>query len=130
MTQSIATVTLVVPDYDTAIGYYCGVLGFTLLTDTPLGEGKRWVTVAPAGGSGARLLLAQASGPEQTAAIGRQTGGRVAFFLETDDFARDFERYRQAGVRFLETPRYERYGTVAVFADAFGNRWDLIEPKP
>jgi catechol 2,3-dioxygenase-like lactoylglutathione lyase family enzyme len=129
MSQSLATVTLVVPDYDEAIAFYCGALGFELVADTPLGGGKRWVLVAPEGGRGARLLLAVADGPAQQARIGDQTGGRVGFFLETDDFARDHGRYVAAGVEFLEDPRHEAYGSVAVFADPFGNRWDLIEPR-
>jgi len=123
----IALVTLVVPDYDAAIAFYRDALGFDLLEDTPLGPTKRWVRVAPKGG-GTALLLAQADGAGQRAAIGNQTGGRVAFFLETDDFGRDHERFRRAGVRFAEQPRREPYGTAAVFSDPFGNRWDLIEP--
>jgi catechol 2,3-dioxygenase-like lactoylglutathione lyase family enzyme len=126
--QTIATVTLVVQSYDDAIAFYCRKLGFALLADTPLGGGKRWVLVGPQNG-GARLLLAEADGPEQAAHVGDQTGGRVGFFLETDDFAGDFVRYSAAGVRFLETPRHEAYGSVAVFEDLYGNKWDLIEPK-
>ncbi len=125
---SIATVTLVVPDYDDAIAWFTGTLGFALIADTDLGGGKRWVLVAPAGG-GARLLLARADGPAQTAAIGNQAGGRVGFFLETDDFARDHAAFTGAGVRFRESPRHEPYGTVAVFEDFCGNAWDLIEPR-
>ncbi len=128
MTQSIATIALVVRDYDEAIGFYRDRLGFTLVADTPLGPGKRWVLVAPAGG-GARLLLAEADGPEQQAHIGNQTGGRVGFFLETDDFARDFAAYSARGVTFLEAPRHEPYGSVAVFEDLYGNKWDLIQPR-
>jgi catechol 2,3-dioxygenase-like lactoylglutathione lyase family enzyme len=127
MALRVATITLVVDDYDRALGFYRDVLGLALIADTPLGEGKRWVTVAGAGG--ARLLLAKADGEEQAAAIGNQTGGRVGFFLETDDFERDHARLVEAGVRFLEVPRYEAYGSVAVFADLYGNKWDLIEPK-
>ena len=127
MQNCIATVTLVVADYDAAIGFYCEALGFALLSDTPLGGGKRWVLVAPPGG-GARLLLAEADGPEQAARIGDQTGGRVGFFLETDDFARDHAAFSARGVRFLEAPRHEPYGIVAVFEDLYGNKWDLIEP--
>jgi catechol 2,3-dioxygenase-like lactoylglutathione lyase family enzyme len=129
MSQSVATVALLVPDYDEAISFYCGALGFELVADTDLGEGKRWVLVSPAGGRGARLLLARADGPVQEARIGDQAGGRVGFFLETDDFPRDHARYLSAGVEFLEEPRHETYGSVAVFADPFGNRWDLIEPR-
>ncbi|WP_417310798.1 VOC family protein [Devosia sp.] len=128
MTQSIATIALVVADYDAAIGFYRDTMGFELIADTDLGGGKRWVLVAPPGG-GARLLLAKADGPEQQARIGDQTGGRVGFFLETDDFARDHARYSAAGVTFVEAPRHEAYGTVAVFEDLYGNRWDLLQPK-
>jgi len=126
--QRIASITLVVRDYDEAIAFYRDRLGFALIADTPLGAGKRWVLVGPSGG-GARLLLAQADGPEQAAHIGNQTGGRVGLFLETSDFAADHARYTAAGVRFLESPRHEPYGSVAVFEDLYGNKWDLIEPK-
>lgn len=129
MKQTIATVALVVRDYDEALAFYRGKLGFELVADTDMGGGKRWVVVCPPGGSGARLLLAQASGAEQEAAIGNQTGGRVGFFLETDDFSRDFAALTAAGVRFLEAPRHEAYGSVAVFEDPYGNKWDLLEPK-
>jgi catechol 2,3-dioxygenase-like lactoylglutathione lyase family enzyme len=121
-------VTLVVADYDAAIAFYCGKLGFSLGDDLALGHGKRWVTVAPPG-AGARLLLARADGPVQAAAVGNQTGGRVALFLETEDFARDHAAFTAAGVRFLEAPRHEPYGSVAVFEDLHGNKWDLIEPR-
>lgn len=124
----LATVALVVADYDEAIAFYCGRLGFVLIEDTDLKSGKRWVLVAPASGAGARLLLAKAVGPRQHAAVGSQTGGRVGFFLETDDFVRDHAAFAAAGVRFLGAPRQEAYGTVAVFEDLYGNRWDLIEP--
>lgn len=130
MSRSLATVTLVVADYDEAVEYFCEKLGFALFADTGLGGGKRWVVVGPAGGTGARLLLARADGPGQAAAIGNQAGGRVGFFLETDDFARDHARMVANGVTFLEAPRRESYGTVAVFTDLYGNRWDLIEPNP
>lgn len=116
------------PDYDEAISYYCGVLGFELVQDTPLGDEKRWVIVRPGDPAGSALLLARAASEQQSAHIGDQTGGRVFLFLETDDFAADHARYIAAGVRFVEPPRTEPYGTVAVFEDAFGNRWDLIEP--
>ncbi|HTJ57954.1 MAG TPA: VOC family protein [Devosiaceae bacterium] len=129
MPQKIATVAIVVADYDEAISFYCERLGFELVADTPLGGGKRWVVVAPTDGGGARLLLAKADGEEQAGAIGDQTGGRVGFFLETDDFFRDFEAFSARGVRFLEAPRHEAYGTVAVFEDLYGNKWDLIEAK-
>lgn len=129
MTQKIATLSLLVADYDEAIAFYCGKLGFVLLADTPLGPAKRWVLVAPPGGNGARLLLARADGPEQLEAVGNQSGGRVMLFLETDDFARDFAAMSGKGVTFLEAPRHEAYGSVAVFADLYGNKWDLIEPR-
>ncbi|WP_439600854.1 VOC family protein [Devosia sp.] len=128
MSQSIATIALVVADYDDAISFYVDKLGFALLSDLDMGGGKRWVTVAPANG-GARLLLAKADGTEQSAHIGNQTGGRVGFFLETDDFARDHANYLQRGVKFLEPPRHEAYGSVAVFEDLYGNKWDLLQPR-
>lgn len=128
MTASIATITLVVASYDDAIAFYRDKLGFTLLADTDMGGGKRWVVVAP-GAGGARLLLAKADGAEQVARIGDQTGGRVGFFLETDDFQRDYDAFSAAGVHFLEAPRHEPYGSVAVFEDLYGTKWDLIEPK-
>jgi catechol 2,3-dioxygenase-like lactoylglutathione lyase family enzyme len=121
----LGLVALVVRDYDEAIGFYVGKLGFELVEDRPVGA-KRWIVVVPPGG-GACLLLARAVGEEQVAAIGNQTGGRVFLFLETDDFARDHARMQSRGVRFLEAPRHETYGTVAVFEDLYGNRWDLIE---
>jgi catechol 2,3-dioxygenase-like lactoylglutathione lyase family enzyme len=130
MAQHLAAVTLLVPDYDEAIAYFCGVLGFALAEDTPLEDGKRWVRVRPRGARGTALLLARAATVEQRSHVGRQGGGRVFLFLETDDFARDHARYVAAGVRFLEPPRVEPYGTVAAFEDAFGNRWDLIESGP
>ena len=120
---------LLVRDYDAAIAFYVGKVGFELAADTDQGEGKRWVVVRPKGG-GAGLLLAKAAGEGQTARVGDQTAGRVFLFLETDDFAADHGRMSSAGVRFLEAPRHEPYGTVAVFEDLYGNRWDLIEPKP
>jgi catechol 2,3-dioxygenase-like lactoylglutathione lyase family enzyme len=128
VSQRIASVSVVVPDYDEAISYYCGVLGFELVEDTPLGGDRRWVVVQPGEPASSALLLARAESEEQRVRIGDQTGGRVFLFLETDDFAADHARYVAAGLRFLEQPRTETYGTVAVFEDAFGNRWDLIEP--
>ena len=125
--RAVTAVSVVVPDYDEAIAFYTGVLGLGLLEDTPLGGGKRWVVVG--GDGGARLLLARASGPAQEARVGDQTGGRVFLFLETDDFARDHAAYTAAGVRFVERPREEDYGRVAVFEDRYGNRWDLIERR-
>lgn len=126
--RRIGAVTFLVRDYDEAIAWFRDALGFALVEDTPLGGGKRWVLVSP-GDRGTPLLLAEASTDEQQARIGDQTGGRVGFFLHTDDFARDHTRMRAAGVRFKEEPRREPYGTVAVFEDLYGNLWDLIEPK-
>lgn len=129
MTQTIATVSLLVREYDEAIVFYRDRLGFSLVADTDLGDGKRWVLVAPPGNRGAQLLLARADGPEQAAAVGRQAGGRVMLFLETEDFAGDHARMIANGVTFLEAPRHEPYGSVAVFADLYGNKWDLIQPR-
>ena len=124
----LALATLLVRDYDEAIDFYVTRLGFRLIEDTALDDGKRWVVVAP-DGDGAGLLLAKAVGEAQQQAVGAQTGGRVAFFLHSDDFTGDHRRMSQAGVRFLEEPRREAYGTVAVFEDIYGNRWDLLQPK-
>ena len=129
MTRSIATIALLVRDYDEALVFYIEKLGFELVQDMSLDSGKRWVVVAPGGGRGSRLLLARADGPQQEARIGDQAGGRVFLFLETDSFASDHAAMIAAGVTFLEEPRDEPYGTVAVFEDLYGNRWDLIEPK-
>ncbi len=128
MKQHIAAVTLLVPDYDQAIAYYVGKLGFRLIEDTALSPTKRWVVVAPPGNGDTGLLLALADSLHQRQAIGNQTGGRVFLILKTDDFDRDFARFKQAGIEFLEAPRLEAYGKVVVFRDAFGNKWDLIEP--
>lgn len=125
--QSIGYVALVVRDYDEAIAYYTKALGFELVEDTELGGDKRWVLVAPPGSSEARLLLAKASTPRQMARIGDQTGGRVFLFLHTDDFQRDYREMIARGVNFCEAPRDEPYGTVAVFEDLYGNRWDLLQ---
>ncbi len=122
----ISAFTLVVDDYDEAIAFYTQALGFELREDSPRENGKRWVLVAPAGAETA-LLLARADGDAQRARVGDQTGGRVGFFLHTDDFARDYAAMLAKGVQFLETPRTEAYGTVAVFQDLYGNRWDLLE---
>ena len=127
MRQSLFLVTLVVDDYDRAKHFYCGTLGFECVKDEPLEAGKRWLVVRPRGGEGAGLLLAKADGAAQRAVIGNQTGGRVGFFLQTDDFDRDHARMIAAGVEFREAPRSEIYGKVAVFADPFGNTWDLIQ---
>ena len=130
MRRGIQTVSLLVRDYDEAIAYFTCALGFALLEDTPLGGGKRWVRVAPPGGAGCALLLARAVGPEQTGAVGKQAGGRVFLFLETEDFDADHAALRRRGVTFLEEPRVEPYGKVAVFADLYGNKWDLLELRP
>jgi catechol 2,3-dioxygenase-like lactoylglutathione lyase family enzyme len=131
MTQQIAHVTLLVHDYDEAIAFYTEKLNFRLVVDTPLGPGKRWVLVAPtgSGSTGAALLLAKAEGPEQQNQVGNQAGGRVFLFLHTDDFWRDYAFYTAQGVAFQETPREESYATVVVFADLYGNLWDLLQPK-
>ncbi len=129
MTQRLHAVALVVPDYDQAITFYVDCVGFRLLDDIDLGNGKRWVRVAPPGDDSSSLLIAKAVEEQQSAAIGNQTGGRVGFFLATDDFARDHARMLAAGVEFEETPRHEPYGTVAVWRDPFGNRWDLLQFK-
>ena len=126
--RTLAHVALVVRDYDEAIDFYTRALGFTLVEDTPLNAEKRWVVVAPSG-EGASLLLAKASNDAQLSRVGDQTGGRVFLFLHTDDFQRDHTIYKERGVAFVEGPREEPYGTVAVFTDLYGNRWDLIEPK-
>jgi catechol 2,3-dioxygenase-like lactoylglutathione lyase family enzyme len=129
MPQSIAHLTLVVRDYDEAIAFFTQKLGFQVLQDTPLPDSKRWVLVAPPNSAGTALLLAEAASPEQSLAIGNQTGGRVFLFLHTDDFWRDYKAYQARGVRFLESPRQESYGTVAVFEDLYGNKWDLLQPS-
>lgn len=126
MSQRIANVMLVVDDYDRAIAFYTSALGFSVLEDTPMGEGKRWVRVGPPGLSTAGLVLGKASSPAQQAAMGRQAGGRVFLFLETDDFWQDYRRLEANGARFISAPRREPYGTVVVFEDLYGNKWDLI----
>lgn len=129
MAQTLGLLSLVVDDYDRAITYYTQVLGFELVEDVPLpGENKRWVVITPPGNTGAKLLLAKASSPEQTFHIGNQTGGRVFLFLYTDNFKRDHANWITRGVEFIEPPRQEAYGQVAVFRDLYGNQWDLIEP--
>ena len=127
--RRLGLVTLVVRDYDEAIAWYRDVAGFVLVEDMPLGGGKRWVVVAPFAG-GAGMLLAKAEGLEQRARVGDQTGGRVGFFLDTDDVSRDHAAMVARGVRFLEEPRHEGYGSVAVFEDLYGNKWVLIGPPP
>lgn len=129
--QSIGYIALVVRDYDEAIAFYVGTLGFSLIEDTYIeAQDKRWVLVAPPGSQETRLLLARAVGDEQSSRIGNQTGGRVFLFLHTDDFWRDFEAYRARGVVFVREPKVERYGTVAVFRDLYGNLWDLLQLDP
>jgi catechol 2,3-dioxygenase-like lactoylglutathione lyase family enzyme len=130
MRQSLMHVALVVRDYDEAIAFYCGKLRFTLVEDTYQPEqDKRWVVVAPPGSSGATLLLARASKPEQEAFVGNQAGGRVFLFLRTDDFWRDYREMLAAGIRFAREPKDAEYGTVAVFEDLYGNLWDLVQPR-
>ncbi|MFE3849896.1 VOC family protein [Streptomyces griseorubiginosus] len=127
--RRVALVTLVVDDYDEAIRFYTEALGFRLVEDTPRPAGSRWVVVRPDEGEGGTdLLLARAKDEAQRSRVGDQTGGRVGFFLHTDDFARDHARMLAAGVTFLEEPRHEPYGSVAVFQDLYGNRWDLLQP--
>ena len=127
MAHSIASLTLVVRDYDEAIAFFTDALRFTLVEDTLLGGGKRWVVVAPAASTGASLLLAKAATPEQLSHVGNQTGGRVFLFLHTDDFWDDYNTMRSRGVRFTEQPRQESYGLVVVFLDLYGNKWDLVQ---
>ncbi len=129
MTQSVAAFTLLVPAYDEGLAFFRDALGFEVIEDTALADGKRWVVVSPAGNAGARIVLAVASDERQRARIGDQTGGRVGYFLQTDDFDGDYHALTARGVRFLETPRREPYGTVAVFSDPWGAKWDLIEPS-
>jgi catechol 2,3-dioxygenase-like lactoylglutathione lyase family enzyme len=128
MSRRLGAISLLVRDYDEAIAWYVRCLGFELVEDTPVGGGKRWVLIAPERGAATPLLLAQAATPEQVQQIGNQTGGRVFLFLHTDHFARDHARMTAEGVRFLEAPRHEAYGSVAVFADLYGNKWDLLQP--
>ncbi|HWY08047.1 MAG TPA: VOC family protein [Candidatus Acidoferrales bacterium] len=128
MSQSITHLTLLVRNYDEALQFFTQKLSFRLIQDTPLPDNKRWLLVAPPDSRGAALLLAEADTPEQSLAIGNQSGGRVFLFLHTDDFWRDYKAYQSRGVRFLESPREESYGTVAVFEDLYGNKWDLLQP--
>jgi catechol 2,3-dioxygenase-like lactoylglutathione lyase family enzyme len=125
----LSLIALVVDDYHKAIAYYVGVLGFVLVEDTSLTPEKRWVVVSPSKGAQTRLLLARAANERQSAAVGKQSGGRVFLFLETDDFDARFAALTAAGVKFTDGPRRETYGTVAVFEDLYGNRWDLIERR-
>lgn len=128
MPQFISSLALLIPDYDEAKAYYRDILGFELIEDTDLGQGKRWVVMSPPGATETRLLLARAATSEQASRIGNQTGGRVFLILQTDDFWRDYRAYQAHGVIFCEEPRHEAYGTVAVFQDRYGNRWDLLQP--
>lgn len=127
MAQSLGYVAFVVRDYDEALGFFTQALGFTLVEDTPLGNGKRWVLVRPPNSKGTSLLLARAATAEQASRIGNQTGGRVFLFLHTDDFWHDYRQMTARGVKFIEQPRQESYGTVAVFEDLYGNKWDLLQ---
>jgi catechol 2,3-dioxygenase-like lactoylglutathione lyase family enzyme len=128
MTQALLQIAIVVRDYDEALAFYVGILGFSLIEDTYLpAQDTRWVVVTPSQTSGARILLARASNAAQMASVGNQTGGRVFLFLHTDDVLRDFERYRSQGVEFVRLPKAESYGKVAVFKDLYGNLWDLIQ---
>lgn len=129
MRQRIGLTTLVVRNYDEALSYYTQKLGFVLIEDTIIDDTKRWIVVAPQGATESGLLLARAANKGQKKAVGLQAGGRVFLFLHTDDFQRDFIAYKNRGVAFLEDPRQEPYGIVAMFADLYGNRWDLIEPN-
>ena len=130
MKQSLGLVSFVVRDYDEALSFFVGKLGFSLVEDTIVPEqSKRWVVVSPPGASESRLLLAKASSPEQESRVGQQTGGRVFLFLHTDDFWRDYEQYKANGVEFVRPPKEEPYGVVAVFKDLYGNLWDLLQPK-
>jgi catechol 2,3-dioxygenase-like lactoylglutathione lyase family enzyme len=127
MRQHLSLTAMVVRDYDEAIAFFVGKLGFELREDTRLDDEKRWVVVAPPGSTESGVLLAKAANPDQARAVGNQSGGRVFLFLATDDFNRDYEAFRARGVTFLREPRHEPYGTVAVFEDLYGNRWDLIQ---
>ena len=130
MHQSLLHVALVVRDYDEALAFYVDKLGFTVLEDSPVPEqNKRWVVISPPGSEGATLLLARAANEEQAAVIGDQTGGRVFLFLGTDDFWRDYERLRALDIKFIREPQEQPYGTVAVFEDLYGNKWDLVQPN-
>jgi catechol 2,3-dioxygenase-like lactoylglutathione lyase family enzyme len=129
MAQKICYVAIVVKDYDEAIEYYTKVLGFNLVEDTDMGNGKRWVLVSPPGSASTSILLAKAATEEQKKHVGNQTGGRVFLFLQTDDFRNDYKMMKERGVKFVEEPRNEYYATVVVFEDIYGNRWDLLQIK-
>jgi catechol 2,3-dioxygenase-like lactoylglutathione lyase family enzyme len=127
--RSLGLTALLVREYDEALNFYVGILGFKLVEDTFIAaQDKRWVVIAPTGASESGLLLARAVNPEQAAQIGNQTGGRVFLFLHTDDFWRDYTAYKAKGVVFVRDPKQERYGMVAVFKDLYGNLWDLLQP--
>ncbi len=131
MKQSLALVSLVIRDYDEALAFFVGKLGFKLVEDRLVPEqAKRWVVISPPGAVESQILLARASTPEQESRIGNQTGGRVFLFLNTDDFWRDYESYRSKGIVFVRDPKEEPYGIVAVFKDLYGNLWDLLQPGP
>ena len=127
MSQTIGYIALVVRDYDEAIAFYTNALGFTVVEDKSVAPDKRWVLIAPRGGMSPCLLLARAATPEQQSRIGNQTGGRVFLFLHTDDVLRDYHELKARGVRFVRQPKEEDYGTVAVFEDLYGNKWDLLQ---
>ena len=129
MNQNIGYISLIIPNYDEAKNYCTTTLGFDLVEDTDMGEGKPWLVVKPKGSNGTALVLAEAKSKEEIAMVGGQGAGRVWLFLHTDDFYRDHQAYTSKGVRFLETPREESYGTVAIFQDLYENKWDLLEPK-
>jgi catechol 2,3-dioxygenase-like lactoylglutathione lyase family enzyme len=129
MKQLISSVALVVDNYDDAIDFYTNKLNFELVEDTDLGGGKRWIKISPPNSNGTNLLLAKADSAQQSNSVGNQTGGRVFLFLQTDDFWRDYNEMRSKGVSFTESPRVEDYGTVVVFEDIYGNKWDLLQPK-
>jgi len=128
MSQTLAHVTFLVRDYDEALAFFTEALGLQVIEDTPLSESKRWLVVAPAGSNSPSLLLARAATPEQAGSIGKQAAGRVFLFLYTDNFNRHYRQMQSRNVKFLESPRHEPYGTVAVFQDLYGNKWDLLQP--
>jgi catechol 2,3-dioxygenase-like lactoylglutathione lyase family enzyme len=128
MLRSLAAVTVLVPDYDDGLAFFRDILGFEVLEDTQLSPAKRWIVVTPSRGAGAALVLAFPTDERQTARVDDQTGGRVGFFLHSGDFWADYERLRKCGLKFLETPRLETYGIVAVFFDPWGGKWDLLQP--
>jgi catechol 2,3-dioxygenase-like lactoylglutathione lyase family enzyme len=129
MKQEIAQIAIIVKDYDEAISFYCNKLHFQLIEDTCLSETKRWVLIAPPGSSGTKILLAQAANEIQQSRVGNQTGGRVFLFLHTDNFDRDYQNLLTQKIQIIREPVIEEYGKVAVFADLYGNLWDIIQPK-